>query len=106
MPSWERQLVESKYGDWGAALDGTIAVTNTYQLLSAAPAAGARRKRWWLENPSTASEVLTVAYGASFLSPRDIPIGALYEESEAVSQQAIYVKAVTVAHAFKAAEMR
>lgn len=78
---------------------GTITTGGTGQLLLAA---NANRKRFTLTNPTGATaETLQFAYANIANGYIDIPNGQTWDENnETLSQQAIYVKAATTAHAF------
>lgn len=77
---------------------GTITLGGTGQLWLAADPT---RKRFTLSNPDAATEVLQFAYGAVGNGYIDIIPGATWDENDSeISQQAIYVKAATTAHAF------
>lgn len=79
---------------------GTIAVGGTGQI---AIPAGASRKRWTIFNPSNATEILQISFGAAAAGKIDLVAGQGWDESNVdVIGDAVYVVGATAGHAFTA----
>lgn len=81
---------------------GTITAGGTAQLLFAA---NTSRKRFLVQNPSTASEILLLRFGSNTAGPIELPIGTTWDESNfTVFSGDVYIQAATTGHAFTAYE--
>jgi hypothetical protein len=79
-------------------ISGTIAVGGTRQALLATNAA---RKRWMIQNPPTATEVLQFSYVNNTNGLITLAPGMIWDEAnESVSGDAIFIVAATAGHAF------
>lgn len=82
-------------------ISGTITVGGTAQVLAAANPA---RQRLQINNPSTATESLSIMYGVDTAGKWEIPKGTNWIEPDPVSSQEIWIEAPTTGHAFTAYE--
>lgn len=81
---------------------GTIAAGGTSQVLLVA---NASRKRWFVQNPSTATEILQIRLGAIGAKVIDIAAGATWDEDgSSIFTGGVWIVAATAAHAFTAYE--
>lgn len=80
---------------------GTITVGGTPQIIIATNAA---RKGYTIHNPSTATEVLQIMFGAAASGKIDLTPGSIYESGMFLYTGDIYAVAATAAHAFSAYE--
>ena len=79
---------------------GTITAGGTGQI---AIPASASRVRWIIENPSAATEILQLSFGAAGAGKIDLLPGAAWDESNSsIVGDAVYVVAATTGHSFTA----